>query len=377
VFQVEDRGLIFDAGRQPPQRRIAFFTALCPLASGTILCSFQIGPGKHAPTSTLGLCRSTDRRTWQPIPVEVGTSIGGVPGSIGAAELVEVRPGKLLLAATWFDRSEPHRPLFDPVTEGILHSKTLLAISLDEGASWGPWRELDTGELTGCALTGPPLLWSDGTLGIPLESFKEFDDAWPGRHAAWLLVSQDGGESFDPPQLVAQHPNHELYYWDQRLCPLPEPGSYVAMFWTHDLRQRRDRHVHLLRGRVGVPASGQPVETSIPGQIAAPLALDDGELLALVVDRGEPGTITLWKSHDGGCAWPEQDRLVLYTHQEKARLSQGKTDVDFKQYWEDMGKWSFGHPALRRLSDGRLLAAWYAGTPDCMSLHWARLALKD
>jgi hypothetical protein len=64
---------------------------------------------------------------------------------------------------------------------------------------------------------------------------------------------------------------------------------------------------------------------------------------------------------------------VVHTHDERAALSQGRENIDFKQYWEDMGKWSFGHPALRRLTDGRLLLAWYAGSPDRMSLHWARV----
>ncbi len=140
---------------------------------------------------------------------------------MGAAELVEVEPGRLLLFATWFDRSDPARPLFDPVTEGILKSKQLLAVSRDDGHTWSGWRELPVGELTGCALTGPILRWNDGTLAFPLESFKEFDDPRPGRHAAWILVSRDGGESFSPPVLVAQHPEHKIYYWDQRLCTGP------------------------------------------------------------------------------------------------------------------------------------------------------------
>ena len=38
-----------------------------------------------------------------------------------------------------------------------------------------------------------------------------------------------------------------------------------------------------------------------------------------------------------------------------------------------MGKWSFGHPAIRPLKNGWLLA-WYAGTPDRMSIHWAHVA---
>jgi hypothetical protein len=85
--------------------------------------------------------------------------------------------------------------------------------------------------------------------------------------------------------------------------------------------------------------------------------------------------MTLWASADGGASWPAKDRLVVYTHDERAALSQGRENIDFAQYWEDMGKWSFGHPAIRRLPNGAVLLAWYAGAPDCMSLHWARVIL--
>jgi hypothetical protein len=118
-----------------------------------------------------------------------------------------------------------------------------------------------------------------------------------------------------------------------------------------------------------------PRATTIPGQIAAPLRLDDDRLLAFVVDRGRPGTMTLWCSPDDGTNWPLADRLVVYTHDERAAVTQGRENIDFKQYWEDMGKWSFGHPAIRPLDDQHVLLAWYAGTPDRMSLHWARVRI--
>jgi hypothetical protein len=379
MFTVEERGLILNAREQPPQGRISYFTSLCMLRSGTILCGCQSGPGKHAPTSTIRLSRSVDRgRTWQLLPVSFETRIEGTAGSLGAAEMVEVAPGRLLMFATWFDRSEPDRPLFDPVTEGILKSKQLLAVSADDGLTWSNWRELSMGDLTGCALTGPIIEWSDGPIAFPFESFKEYDDPRPGRHAAWLMVSRDGGESFSPPMLVARHPEHKIYYWDQRLCAGTAVGEFMAMFWTHDLAEKRDLNVHLRHGRITADTieAGSIKATTIPGQIAAPLRLDDGRLLALVVDRGQPGTMTLWSSPDEGETWPVADRLVVYTHDERAAISQGRENVDFKQYWEDMGKWSFGHPAVRLLAEGSLLLAWYAGAPDCMSLHWARVRLE-
>ncbi len=380
MFTIEGRGLIFDATLQPPAGRIACFTSLCMLRSGTILCGFQNGPGKHAATSTIRLCRSVDAGdTWESLPAVFETKIDGVPGSLGAAELVEAASGQLLLFATWFDRSDPDRPLFDPVTEGILKSKQLLTVSTDDGQTWSAWRELSTGDLKGCALTGPILQWSDGTISFPFESFKEYDDPQPGRHAAWLAVSRDLGQTFLQPLLVAQDSHNQVYYWDQRLCVGRRPGEFTALFWTHDLAAQRDLNVHLRHGVVdGDGHSAAPIRpTPISGQIAAPLRLDDGRLLAFVVDRGRPGTMTLWSSPDGGETWPTADRLVIYTHDERAAVTQGRDNVDFKQYWEDMGKWSFGHPAIRLLGDGRLLLAWYAGMPDCMSLHWARVQVVN
>src|SRR5258708_1348349 len=144
-MDIENRGVIFDAAGRPAPERIAFFTNLCPLRNGTILAGFQVGSAKHAPDSTIRLCRSDDSgATWQEVPARFETRLNGVPGSLAAPAVVEVEPGRLLLLATWFDRSDPARPLFDPVTEGILHSKLLRSFSNDLGRTWTPWEVIPT-----------------------------------------------------------------------------------------------------------------------------------------------------------------------------------------------------------------------------------------
>lgn len=373
---VESVALVHDAAAAPADRAVAFFTSLRRLACGRVLAGFQIGPAKNAATGTIGLACSDDGgRSWRPLPAEFQTRLDGVPGSLSCAELVEAERGRLLLFATWFERSDPARPLFDPVTSGILHSRQLVAESADDGLSWSGWRIVPTGDLRGCSLTGPVLRWADGTIAVPFESYREFDDPDPRPHSPWLVVSRDGGRTFSDPVRVARHPEDRVYYWDQRLCTSGGDGGFTALFWTHDLADKRDLPVHLLRGRLtaGGVEGGSPVATPIPGQIATPLALPDGRLLAFVVDRGRPSTMTLWSSPDGGLSWPAADRLVVYDHEETAALSQGAENIDFAAYWEDMGKWTFGHPALCPLPDGTVLAAWYAGIPGRMSIHSARI----
>lgn len=376
ALQLEARGLVYDASPQPPESRVNAFTSIRRLNSGTLIVGYQSGPAKHAPTSTLQLSRSLDGgNSWEVIPFRFSTSLDGKAGSLSSGDIVELPNGRLLLTGTWFDRTDPERPLFDAETQGLLHSRQILATSEDQGTTWSPWRVIPTPGLTGCAATGPILSWSDGSIALAFESYKEYDDPSPSRHAAWLTTSRDGGETFSEQHLVAQHPDHHLFYWDQRPCAGRQPGEYFAFFWTHDLEQKQDLNVHFKHG--SLQEQGHPFtairQTTIPGQIGAPLLLDDGRLLVFVVDRDRPGTLTLWSSQDEGLTWPEQDKLVVHIHDEKAALTQQGADVDFNAYWDDMLKWSFGHPALVDLKNGTVLCAFYAGAPGCLSIHWARV----
>ena len=367
------KALVHDAALQPPARRTAFFDGLLRLANGTWVCGFSVGAAKHHPQSNLVLMRSVDGgRTWQELAANFPPCVAGVPGSLAGAELVEAEPGRLLLFTTWFDRSDPERPLFDPATEGILHSRLLMAASADNGVSWSPWETIPTPGLAGCALTGPVLRWPDGTLALAFESFKEFDDPRPARHAAWVVISTDGGLRFGDPQLIAQDPQHRVYYWDQRLCCGVDSLEWIGLFWTHDRQEQRDLTVHLLVGRLDQGSEqSQPRPTSLPGQISAPLLWHDGRLFAFVVDRARPGTLCLWCSRDGGVTWPVEQRFTVHEHDEQAKLTQGATQIDFAEYWEDMAKWSFGHPAIRAYDDQHVFVTYYAGPPGQLSIHAA------
>jgi hypothetical protein len=378
-MRVVSKGLVFNVAGRPPSEQVAFFDSLFQLKSGSWLCGCTIGSQKHDPNGSIRLSRSRDDgATWSEIPFRFATTFGGVRGSLAGAEFVEVAPGRLLLFTTWFDRTDPLRPLFDPVTEGILHSKLLVAESNDDGETFGPWREIPTPGLTGTALCGPPVHWSDGAIGLAFESFKHFDDPKPAWHAAWLLVSTDGGKTFPRKYLVGEDPMHDVFYWDERLCATNRPGEFIGLFWTHDRAAKKDLNVHFLRASLndGDRAKTTPTDTGIPGQISSPLILDDGRILGFVVDRDRPGTMKLWRSNDGGKTWPANEALTVHVHDEQAAVTQGKEGVDFAEYWEDMAKWSFGHPAAQLINQREALLTFYAGPPNHLSVHWACVSLE-
>jgi hypothetical protein len=375
AVRVLSRAVAHDARGSRDARHAASFTSLCVLANGTVLCIFQVGSTKHARDATLRISRSRDGgRSWATLPTQFQTVFDGIPGSLAAGEIVETSTGHLFLIATWFDRSDGGATVFNAELEAVRPSRQLRAYSSDEGSTWSAWSELRLPH-PGCAITGPLLRWADGMIGFAYESYRDTRDPRPDvHHAAWLAVSCDDGATFGPSLLVAEHPQHHLYYWDQRLCESRHGHGFTALFWTHDLVRKKDLNVHRLTAAAGDRAS-RPVDSLIPGQIAAPLELADGRLIAAVVDRGDHCAVRLYllDTQDGV---PIQ-LLEVYRHDESAQLTQAASAIDFRKYWSDMQRWSFGHPALRQLPSGEVLLAYYAGEPNAMSIHCVCLELLE
>jgi hypothetical protein len=376
MAKISNAGSIFLGNSAIPQEKIAFFTSLFQSQSGDNYCVFQLASTKNAADARLGLCvarRGSFR--WDRLPTVLAPPWNGHPGSLCIGTLAESKPGQLTLYATWYDRSDPARPLFDPDTEGILHSLLLATDSTDDGQHWGPWRKISTGPLTGCALTGPSLRWPDGSTAMPLESFKHYDEPDEKFHAAWVhLIDKGAMPNAKTLHQIAGDPTGNISYWDQRLTPLESPGEYLALFWTHDRPGQQDLDVHFQIGNAREPDLSSPQSTGISGQIAAPLALSPTHFLALVVDRNGPDpSIVLHQSTDRGESWDATKPLIIYRHREEAQVTQGAENIDYAGYWEDMGKWSFGHPALLAVDQNTVLAAYYAGTPEHMGIHYANI----
>ncbi len=367
---VQSKGTIFEATEDCPQRQAAFFGELFRADDGTIHVVFQAGAVKHAADSKLVIFSSRDEgETWRERPHQLPATFRGVPVSQALGILARQSDGALLLFATLFDRTDPQRPIFHPETEALLPSFLVVASSPDEGESWSEWTELETPGYEGCSLTGPVLDWGDGSFALPFESWMADQP-----HRACLM--EFDGKSLSPSEIrvLASDPTGRRCFWDQRLCRGAGEREVLGCFWTHDREAKRDLPVHFLRADLAgeIPA---PLPTGIKGQIAAPVLLSDGRLLALVVEReSKVGTIQLHESADGGKTW--QPGPIVHEHSEAALLrTKGGEDIEFAAYWEDMGKWSFGHPALLDLGNGGILCTYYAGTPQRLGIHWEKFTI--
>lgn len=373
-MRIIERGTIYDAAQAAPSARFATFPMLERTLEGRVLAAFRVGSSKDSADEDVRVLASDDEgRTWR----EIFGGFGDIlPGGWRARAFGVTRlpNGGLIGAITAIDRSNPFRPLANPDTQGLLPAKILVTDSPD-GATWSAPRMVSTAPYTGCVTTGAILTLRDGTLALPYESWKDWSDASYGDHRAALRLSFDSGHTWPGHSVVAHDPSGRLLFWDQRLSIDPATGALVGLFWTYDRVAAQDAPIHIAWCDAGGTRWSSPESTGITGQIASPLFLPDGRLLAIYVHRHDPPGIRAVLSNDGGRTWRLDEDLRVYDRRRNGSEAGMGGARGFGDYWADMSVWSFGHPAPLLLPGGDVLLAYYAGDSTAMGIEWVRIAL--
>ena len=373
-MHVKATGTIFDATEAPLDQRSKAFTSLVRMGNESYLAAFRTASGRDAPDGKLCIMRSSDGRVWSTAHPGLTVTMDGVTGNIYSGYFTEVEPDRLLGAFVWVDRSNPALSFVHPDTAGILPTKNLLAESLNGGATWGEFREVDLSPQTGCTVTGPVFSTDDRTLALPYETWKSYEDSDSGVHTASLRLSHDGGMTWPDRAVVAADSAGRTFYWDQRIAAHPESGQLVAMFWTHDRTLGVDIENHIAWSDDGGQTWTDPQATGWKGQHCQPLALGGDRLAAIYVHRQEPASLRMIVSYDFGKSWDRSGELTFYEHK-TAAASDYDRSKPFEEFWQDMMQWQFGHPRAVLNRDGDVLNAYYAGDERSTSMLWSLIEL--
>jgi hypothetical protein len=369
-------GYVYDARDAPAHRRSCAFTAAALLRDGTLLVTFRRGSARESADGHVCLFASSDEgRTWEERYDGCGRATwDGVPGEEKTLLIAEVAPGELTGATLWVDRSGPYRPFVHPRAQGLLPTRICHLTSRDGGRTWTDRRAVDTRAHPGASPTGPLLrLGPSGVLAQPYEHWKEYDDPSPGRPAALLRLSFDGGATWPAFATVARDPANARFYWDQRLAVHPDTGRLVAMFWTHDAAAGRDLDVHIAWGSPDGQRWTAPSGTGLPGQHCQPVPLGGDRLVALYARRRDRPGVRAVLSRDFGRTWDLAGDLAIYESGAGAESgASGRREIG--EYWDDMVAWRFGHPRGVLLPSGEVFAVYYAGVDAAKGVRWARLA---
>jgi hypothetical protein len=360
------------AGEAGTSRACYTFPSVLQLASGTLLATARHGSGKDGDDDAIAVFADHgDGGGWVVYsPLPPAPELDGRKGSLKLAYLTELRPGILLAAAMWVDRSTyPGKPLFDPVTEGCLPMAILLSRSDDNGQSWSAWRHIELPEALGPpSLTSPLVLLGDGRLAMSIESNKHYEDSGVWHQQAVLLLSADDGVTWQPPHIAASDPTGRIFNWDLRVAAAPD-GRLVSFAWTFDRQANVYRNIHRrISADAGISWSA-PEDIGVADQAARPAILPDGRLVLAWVDRFGSRAIHARMAERIDAPFPPETDLTLYQH--VVPIDAGGSTLGAAL--ADMEMWSFGLPSATALSNGDVLLVYYAGTAQQLDIRWARL----
>ncbi len=374
-MEVVGSGVIWDARSAPVNERSASATSAIRLSDGTVLATCRLGTDREGPDGHTGVFASTDRgETWELRYLSLPErEWDGWPGETRGWYIAELTPGVLTASVLWTDRTDPADPWVHPVTQGLLGMRVYQLISTDGGRTLARTpadrpRRRTRGHRRPARSSSSPAASSPS----PSSTGRRGSIRKPGRPAAWLRLSTDGGATWPDDVLVAHHPDDAIYYWDQRLETHPDDGRLVNMFWTRDVAAALDIDVHIAWGTPDGRDWTVPVGTGLPGQHCQPISLGGDRLLAVYSHRGDPPGIRAALSEDFGRTWDRASEIVVWASDAGGEPGAGRPRSQ-DEYWNDMGAWQFGHPRGATLPDGEVLVVFYGGSGATRSARWARV----
>lgn len=309
--------------------------------------------------------------SWSPpmVPFRL-PDVTGMPGQTRIITFLPLGGTRVLLTANWVDASRSDEPYYDPIQETLKDTRIFYSFSDDSGAAWAQPRLMKTDPITApTPLTGPPVELADGTILCPFEINKSIGDRRKWIHQSAAIFSADQGRTWSDPVIITEQP--DMYYWDQRLNVMGDGRTLVDFFWTLDGVRQQYLNIHGRESLDGGRTWGAFWDTGIYGQPGQPVALPDGRLAAIEIDRSTRPVITVRISEDRGRTFT--DSLVIH---DASLGSQDSGRLSMNDAWDEMYAFSVGHPNVTRLNDQEILAYYYAGShADHTRIEFVRIVI--
>ncbi len=346
------------------------------LSDGSVCCVYRQGSSKHSVDSLLMVQTSQDLGdSWSAPRVVFDGRKSSPPVTVVSSGVCQTHDGNLLVVFGAVEGLAPGVNMFSQEGRALPHP-LLATRSCDGGRSWSqPWSIAQL-TLLNAGVTSRPFTLSDGELCVPLE--YKLTPAGPNGSA--MMFSQDNGDTFDPPVVVAADPSGKLNLCDARYDVLPD-GRIIALLWT--FRQDNEETIEVRRsfssdrGRTWT----RPESIGFVGQITAPLALPGGAMVAVSNYRLPPEGIRLWGSLDGERSWPGLGPIQMWDPHANRMVGeplvqQEEAAGEEESIWDALDRFTFGTPDLVLLSDDSLLMTYYATLNDITHVRACRFRLN-
>lgn len=336
------------------------------LEDGGLLCSYRAGREKHSRDGVLLVQRSDDDGLTWSAPAVIYDGIRD-PISSGQAESVhtgvlctapETAPGEIIAIFKVVEAKDPEAYIFSEKGRQ-LRQRLLIATSRDGGHTWGkPEPRVVDGGTRDTYYGSTPLILNNRRPLVLVEG------TGLAKEQLVLATTMTEGKAFEPLRTCAHDVSGTICYGDGRATLLPS-GRIVVLTWAFTTASEETLPVHRCVSDDNGRTWTLPVSTGMASQIAAPLALDDRQMIAVSNVRVPPEGIYLWFSHNAGESWNTEPPIMMWNARQERTMAivtapSQAADADQGKLWAALPGFTFGTPELIRLADDRFLLTYYA-----------------
>ncbi len=372
-MKIVDRGILYRNPRPEKESIHAYFADTVQLSASEFISTYWRTPESLSAEGRLMQSRSTDSgQTWQDEGLVYDLSGDDRLFSYRGHHLLRLSDGTLLLTANRWDRSDPEKPYYNPKTEGYLPCDITLFRSTDLGHTWSGPQVVPLPDAVIGNMSGPTIELPDGSLLLPCETWKSWDDPSPAPLRTFALFSRDGGATWGEMTSVADGMEEGIYYGDQRIINLDD-ARLLAVFWTHNFVENKDLPIHISYSENNGRTWSDPISTAIPGQVCGPVNVGGGRVfLAYNLRFGDrPGIVGII-SNDNGASWNFDSQVMIWdplARRDAANVSEDKTIAS------SLTDFTFGKPNTIRLMDGCIMVSFWSTVDGVTDVRWAKLEL--
>ena len=345
------------------------------LNNGGIACLYRQGRTKHSYDGILMLQTSSDYgKSWsEPSVVFDGRNLQP-PRSAGSGGICQTSTGELLTTFWIIDASKPDVYVFSK--EGKTFKRQIcISHSRDFGKTWSKPSAIDTLPFPRAGITTKPFTLKNGELFVPIEIKTSL-----GPQGTAATFSSDNGQTFQPLIECAVDPEGNLNFCDAHFTAL-QNGDLLMLLWTFLQEGEKTIDVHQSISSDNGRTWSTPIGTGIQGQLASPLALPSGIVIAASNYRQPPEGIRLWLSKDSASTWECDSPVQMWDASKSCTLgetiSNEVTESHNKDVWDALAKFTFGTPDLVDLGDGSILLTYYATINNITHVRACRFILLD
>jgi len=344
----------------------AYFPSLVAFDDEHLGATVVLGEAFEAPNLHLVYFASRDGgQTWE--RKAFVTTPDSEMKSSSTGRLTLLADGSLLAIVTRNEREPDDEGITEGSTIAMRPMRIEIYRSPDQGLTW-----------TGPEIVRPPVADTAFEMCSPVEVLEDGTMLWPT--STWptsgqvvraeafrtgLFVSRDGGTTW--PEWIETFPNHACIYWESKVVKLQNRGL-LSVAWTHELETGRDRPNQFVVGSADASKWNAPQSTGILGQTMSCVALDEGKIFTVYRRMDKAG---LWATVSTleGETWTNEETHLLW------RGSAG-TSEDPSRIREHFATLQFGAPSVVRLSEGKILVAFWCLVNGVSQINTATLSPK-